>query len=104
MAFITGVKNITALGNLISWQKVEYDFRFHRQDFLSNVSVLILSEAKSILPVSVNVSTVRGEMAEIQNNLLVKVKFQKTFLKWILCNFVEIDQTTYSLKTYVYMY
>ncbi|XP_022288732.2 mini-chromosome maintenance complex-binding protein-like [Crassostrea virginica] len=45
-----GVKNITALGNLISWQKVEYDFRFHRQDFLSNVSVLILSEAKSILP------------------------------------------------------
>ena len=57
---ITGVKNITALGNLISWQKVEYDFRFHRQDFLSNVSVLILSEAKSILPVSVNVSTVRG--------------------------------------------
>lgn len=45
-----GVKNITALGNLISWQKVEYDFRFHRQDFLSNISVLILSEAKSILP------------------------------------------------------
>ncbi|XP_062570904.1 mini-chromosome maintenance complex-binding protein-like [Saccostrea cucullata] len=45
-----GVRNITALGNLISWQKVEYDFRFHRQDFLSNVSVLILSEAKSILP------------------------------------------------------
>lgn len=45
-----GVRNITSLGNLISWQKVEYDFSFHRQDFLSNVSVLILSEAKSILP------------------------------------------------------
>ncbi|XP_048747559.2 mini-chromosome maintenance complex-binding protein-like isoform X2 [Ostrea edulis] len=46
----TGVKNMTALGNLISWQKVEYDFRFHKQDFLSNVCVFILSEAKSILP------------------------------------------------------
>lgn len=52
MFMISGVKNMTALGNLISWQKVEYDFRFHKQDFLSNVCVLILSEAKSILPVS----------------------------------------------------
>ncbi|KAK3096183.1 hypothetical protein FSP39_024135 [Pinctada imbricata] len=46
----TGVKNLTALGTLISWQKVEYDFSYHKQDFISNVSVLIISEAKSILP------------------------------------------------------
>ncbi|VDI18023.1 Hypothetical predicted protein [Mytilus galloprovincialis] len=45
-----GVKNMTALGNLISWQKVEYDFSYHRQDFMANVAVMILSEAKSILP------------------------------------------------------
>ena len=48
----TGVRNIQALGNLISWQKVEYDFNFHKQDFLANVSVLVLSEGKSLLPVS----------------------------------------------------
>ncbi|KAJ8310714.1 hypothetical protein KUTeg_012579 [Tegillarca granosa] len=36
-----GVRNITSLGNLISWQKVEYDFSFHRQDFLSNSDCLI---------------------------------------------------------------
>ena len=51
--FISGVKNVTALGNLIRWQKVEYDFNFHKQDFPCNVSALILSEGKSMLPVSV---------------------------------------------------
>ncbi|ESO96921.1 hypothetical protein LOTGIDRAFT_231720 [Lottia gigantea] len=45
-----GVKNITALGNLITWQKVEYDFTFHSQQFQTNVNVLILSEGKSLLP------------------------------------------------------
>ncbi|OWF40339.1 Mini-chromosome maintenance complex-binding protein [Mizuhopecten yessoensis] len=45
-----GVKNMTALGNLINWQKVEYDFSYHRQEFMSDVAVLVLSEAKSLLP------------------------------------------------------
>ncbi|KAL3863273.1 hypothetical protein ACJMK2_005038, partial [Sinanodonta woodiana] len=45
-----GVKNIQALGNLITWQKVEYDFSYHRQEFHANVSILTLSEGKSILP------------------------------------------------------
>ena len=44
-------------------------------------------------------------MAAVQYNLLVKVKFQKTFLKQILDNFVESDQTTSALlKTYMYTY
>lgn len=34
------------------WQKVEYDFNYHRQDFPSNVPVLVISEGKSLLPVS----------------------------------------------------
>ncbi|XP_069095332.1 mini-chromosome maintenance complex-binding protein isoform X1 [Pleurodeles waltl] len=45
-----GVHNITALGNLITWQKVDYDFSFHRMEFRSNVNVLITSESKSLLP------------------------------------------------------
>ncbi|KAG7462441.1 hypothetical protein MATL_G00184930 [Megalops atlanticus] len=45
-----GVRNITALGNLISWQKVDYDFSFHQMEFPCNINVLITSEGKSLLP------------------------------------------------------
>nr|XP_055027197.1 mini-chromosome maintenance complex-binding protein isoform X1 [Misgurnus anguillicaudatus] len=46
----TGVRNITALGNLITWQKVDYDFNYHQMEFLCNINVLIASEGRSILP------------------------------------------------------
>ncbi|KAJ8361343.1 hypothetical protein SKAU_G00178680 [Synaphobranchus kaupii] len=46
----TGVRNITALGDLISWQKVDYDFSFHHMEFPSNFNVLVVSEGKSLLP------------------------------------------------------
>ncbi|XP_041370136.1 mini-chromosome maintenance complex-binding protein-like [Gigantopelta aegis] len=45
-----GVKNITALGHLIRWCKVEYDFSFHKQEFPANINVLVLSEGESMLP------------------------------------------------------
>lgn len=46
-----GVRNITALGNLISWQKVDYDFNYHQMEFPCNINVLITSEGRSLLPV-----------------------------------------------------
>lgn len=46
----TGVRNVTALGNVISWQKVEYDFNYHQMDFPCNINVLITSEGRSLLP------------------------------------------------------
>lgn len=46
-----GVQNITALGNLISWQKVDYDFNYHQMEFPCNINVLIASEGRSLLPV-----------------------------------------------------
>ncbi|KAJ3610239.1 hypothetical protein NHX12_022333 [Muraenolepis orangiensis] len=46
----TGVRNITALGNVISWQKVDYDFNYHQMEFPSNINVLIASEGRSLLP------------------------------------------------------
>lgn len=46
-----GVRNITALGNLISWQKVDYDFNYHQMEFPCNINVLIASEGRSLLPV-----------------------------------------------------
>lgn len=48
----TGVGNIAALGNMIMTQKVEYDFKYYKMEFDSDVGVLILSEGKSLLPVS----------------------------------------------------
>ena len=45
-----GVRNVTALGNVISWQKLEYDFNYYKAEFTTNLLVLILSEGKSLLP------------------------------------------------------
>ncbi|KAM6956090.1 mini-chromosome maintenance complex-binding protein [Aplochiton taeniatus] len=45
-----GVRNVTALGNLISWQKVDYDFNYHQMEFPCNINVLIASEGRSLLP------------------------------------------------------
>ncbi|KAM9560952.1 mini-chromosome maintenance complex-binding protein-like isoform 2-T2 [Salvelinus alpinus] len=47
----SGVRNIPALGNLISWQKVDYDFNYHKMEFPCNINVLITSEGRSLLPV-----------------------------------------------------
>lgn len=44
-----GVRNVTALGNVISWQKLEYDFNYYKAEFTTNLLVLILSEGKSLL-------------------------------------------------------
>lgn len=45
-----GVRNLTALGNVISWQKLGYNFSYHSIDFLTDVPCLVLSEGRSILP------------------------------------------------------
>ena len=45
-----GLKNLTAIGNLISWQKVEYNFNYHQIEFTSDVPALVLSEGRSMLP------------------------------------------------------
>ncbi|CAH1783251.1 unnamed protein product [Owenia fusiformis] len=44
-----GIGNLAALGNVVNWQKVEYDFNFHKQDFPCNIACLILSEGKSMI-------------------------------------------------------
>ncbi|XP_023819512.1 mini-chromosome maintenance complex-binding protein [Oryzias latipes] len=46
----TGVCNVTALGNVITWQKVDYDFNYHQMEFPCNINVLIASEGRSLLP------------------------------------------------------
>jgi len=45
----TGLKNLTALGNLITWQKVDYNL-FQAIEFPCEVSCLVMSEGRSMLP------------------------------------------------------
>lgn len=59
-----GVRNVTALGNLISWQKVDYDFSYHQMEFPCNINVLIASEGRSLLPVRTNGDKMRKCRAE----------------------------------------
>lgn len=47
---VEGHKNIKALEHLIQWQKVQYDFDFYQKEFEANISIICLSEGKSILP------------------------------------------------------
>ncbi len=45
-----GLSNLTALGSLISWQRLEYDFQYHRLEFRHDVPCLVASEGRSMLP------------------------------------------------------
>jgi hypothetical protein len=48
------MRNVAALGMLISQQKVDCDFEFYKLEYQTDVPVLVLSERKPLLPVSVN--------------------------------------------------
>lgn len=47
-----GVEAVVQLSNLIRNQKLNVDFKFYTIDYNANVPVLILSEGKSMFPVS----------------------------------------------------
>nr|XP_033796550.1 mini-chromosome maintenance complex-binding protein isoform X2 [Geotrypetes seraphini] len=73
----TGVHNVTALGNLITWQKVDYDFHYHQMEFPCNINVLITSEGRSLLPsdcqVHLKPEILPPNMEEYITNLLTAV-------------------------------
>ncbi|NXF84536.1 MCMBP protein, partial [Sclerurus mexicanus] len=73
----TGVCNVTALGNLITWQKVDYDFNYHRMEFPCNINVLITSEGRSLLPsdyqVHLQPQIIPPNMEEYMSSLLTAV-------------------------------
>lgn len=48
----SGVCNVKALENMITWQKVDYDFQYHSQEFEALYNVLVVSQGASVLPVS----------------------------------------------------
>lgn len=47
-----GVKNLGTVGELIKWQKVKYDFKYHELEMDTDVKAFVLSEGKSLLPVA----------------------------------------------------
>ncbi|NWQ61449.1 MCMBP protein, partial [Neopipo cinnamomea] len=73
----TGVHNVTALGNLITWQKVDYDFNYHRMEFPCNINVLVTSEGRSLLPsdcqVHLQPQLIPPNMEEYMSSLLTAV-------------------------------
>ncbi|NXS62792.1 MCMBP protein, partial [Brachypteracias leptosomus] len=72
-----GVHNVTALGNLITWQKVDYDFNYHQMEFPCNINVLITSEGRSLLPsdcqVHLQPQIIPPNMEEYMTSLLTAV-------------------------------
>ena len=46
-----GRENYNAICNLVNFQKVIYDFKFYKIEYDTDIPILILSEAKSFIPV-----------------------------------------------------
>ncbi|KAK2493804.1 hypothetical protein MC885_001160 [Smutsia gigantea] len=69
-----GVHNVTALSNLITWQKVDYDFSYHQMEFPCNINVFITSEGRSLLPADCQIhlqpQLIPPNMEEYMNSLL----------------------------------
>uniref|UniRef100_A0A0B7A4M6 Mini-chromosome maintenance complex-binding protein n=1 Tax=Arion vulgaris TaxID=1028688 RepID=A0A0B7A4M6_9EUPU len=51
----TGVSNIKALADVITWQKVDYDYQWHPIPIPTDFSVLVLSDGESLLPKDIHV-------------------------------------------------
>ncbi|XP_072947290.1 mini-chromosome maintenance complex-binding protein [Epargyreus clarus] len=94
----TGVNNITALGNLIQQQRVEYDFKYYKMEFDSDVSVLVLSEGKSLLPSDYHVP-LRPEESSLEIFDAI-VEAATYYLKEEIMNTIRIYLTNLKLVKY----
>ncbi|EDV20813.1 uncharacterized protein TRIADDRAFT_31319 [Trichoplax adhaerens] len=71
-----GVKNLTALSNVVRWQKVDYDFSYHQTEFLCDLTVLVLSEGKSILPCDIVIPIrQRNSVTKAESNPIREIPF-----------------------------
>ncbi|XP_045450712.1 mini-chromosome maintenance complex-binding protein [Melitaea cinxia] len=94
----TGVNNVTALGNLIKQQKVEYDFKYYKMEFDSDISVLVLSEGKSLLPSDYHVPLRPEESSlEIFNAIVEAATY---YLKEDIMNIIRSYLTNLKLVKY----
>lgn len=94
----TGVNNISALGHLIKTQRVEYDFKYYKMEFDSDISVLILSEGKSLLPSDYHIS-LRPEESSLEIFDAI-VEAATYYLKEEIMNLIRIYLTNLKLIKY----
>ena len=66
-----GVKNLTSLGNLITWQKLEYDFQFQKLEYETDIPCLVMSEGRSMLPSDIQLM-VKPDVTEVRSDLISK--------------------------------
>jgi len=66
-----GLKNLTALGNLITWQKLEYDFKFQAMEYETDIPCLVMSEGRSMLPSDMQIM-VKPDQVEARPDLISK--------------------------------
>ncbi|XP_065649381.1 mini-chromosome maintenance complex-binding protein isoform X5 [Hydra vulgaris] len=50
-----GIRNLTAIGNVIQWQRLDYDFEFSQVEMEANLNMLVLSEGKSLLNCDIHI-------------------------------------------------
>lgn len=94
----TGVNNIAALGKMIMTQKVEYDFKYYKMEFDSDISVMILSEGKSLLPSDYHVPLKPEESSlEIFDAIVEAATY---YLKEDLMNMIRAYLTNLKLVKY----
>ncbi|XP_046833718.1 mini-chromosome maintenance complex-binding protein [Vespa crabro] len=72
-----GRQNYDAIMNLITFQKVPYDFKFYTMEYDTDIPVLILSEAKSFIPCPTQVVL----KEESENHYLQVIEATNQYLK-----------------------
>lgn len=50
---VTGKENYKALSDLLMFQKLTYDFKYYSMEYETDIPILIFSDVKSFIPVSI---------------------------------------------------
>lgn len=50
---MTGKENYKALSDLLMFQKLMYDFKYYTMEYETDIPILIFSDVKSFIPVSI---------------------------------------------------
>jgi len=50
---VTGKENYKALSDLLMFQKLTYDFKYYTMEYETDIPILIFSDVKSFIPVSI---------------------------------------------------
>jgi len=79
-----GIRNLTILGNLIQWQRLDYDFKWTTQEFPTDLRLVVVSEGKSMLPSDFHVHLEpSGNLDQDQyDNKLNELMTSKTATSW----------------------